>query len=352
MIRHTPSPAVSFAVLLFVIVASASFALAGSVLVSPVAGPPTIKIAIVGSGFTPGETVTLTFDLSPAGSATVDPSGNFKQRFAVPKTAQPGAHTVQGTGESSGTVASATFTVQTNWPAFKNVPARVGVNSFENTIDRNNAKFLTLAWVGVMGDLVDFSSAAVVNGVVYIGSFDGKLYAFDANGCAPQTTCQPLWSGATNNDIVNSPAVANGVVYIGSADRNLYAFPAKGCGKSTCAPLWIGPVGGGILESSPLVANGVVYVGATDKKLYAFAATGCGGHSCAPLWTATTGGQITSSPAVANGVVYVGSQDGKLYAFTASGCGGSTCSPLWTAQAGSSIIESGPAVSNGVVYIG
>lgn len=176
---------------------------------------------------------------------------------------------------------------QANWPAFKNQLTRVGVNPVENTINASNAKFLALSWVGIMGDLVDFSSPAVVNGVVYIGSFDGKLYAFDANGCAPLTSCQPLWSGATANDITSSPAVANGVVYIGSADRKLYAFPAKGCQKSTCAPLWTGTASSGFLESSPLVANGVVYIGNFDKKLYAFAAAGCGSTKCNPLWTGT-----------------------------------------------------------------
>ena len=83
-------------------------------------------------------------------------------------------------------------------------------------INQNNAKFLTLAWVGILGDLVDFSSPAVVNGVVYVGSFDGKLYAFNANGCAPQTSCQPMWTGATGNDITSSPAVAP--VFLTSAE--------------------------------------------------------------------------------------------------------------------------------------
>ena len=163
---------------------------------------------------------------------------------------------------------------QVNWPAFKNEPTRIGVNTVENTINTSNAKFLTQSWVGIMGDLVDFSSPAIVNGVVYIGSFDGKLYAFNANGCAPSTSCQPLWSGATGNDITSSPAVAKGIVYIGSADHKLYAFSAKGCGKSNCAPLWTGSASSGFLESSPLVANGVVYIGSYDKKLYAFAAAG------------------------------------------------------------------------------
>jgi outer membrane protein assembly factor BamB len=119
--------------------------------------------------------------------------------------------------------------------------------------------------------------------------------------------------------------VANGVVYVGSVDAKLYAFDAAGvtgCAGTpkTCAPLWTATTGSAIGFSSPAVANGVVYIGSTDTKLYAFDAAGmtsCAGtpKTCAPLWTATTGSSILSSPAVANGVVYIGSNDNKLYAY-------------------------------------
>ena len=66
------------------------------------------------------------------------------------------------------------------------------------------------------------------NGVVYGGSDEGKLYAFDAagtSGCAGNPkTCQPLWNSVTGDDVESSPAVANGVVYVGSDDHKLYAF--------------------------------------------------------------------------------------------------------------------------------
>ncbi|HEY6768276.1 MAG TPA: PQQ-binding-like beta-propeller repeat protein [Candidatus Sulfotelmatobacter sp.] len=330
----------------------ATSAFAASVSTTPPSGPPTAKVTATGSGFPGGETVNLQFDSAAIASATADSQGGFTQLLLIPKSAQPGAHTLAAVGQTSGASASFSFTVSTNWPAFKNELSRVGTNPFENTINKSNAKFLQLSWVGIMGDLVDFSSPAVVNGVVYVGSFDGRLYAFNANGCN-QSSCQPLWSGITGNDITSSPAVANGVVYIGSADHKLYAFNAKGCGKSTCPALWTGKLASGVIESSALVANGVVYTGAYDGKLYAFNANGCGGSSCAPLWTgATTGSHITSSPALGNGVIYIGSEDGKLNAFGASGCGASSCPPLWTGQAGSAIFESSPAVFNGVVYIG
>ena len=59
----------------------------------------------------------------------------------------------------------------------------------------------------------------------------------------------------------SSPAVANGVVYVGSDDGNVYALNA-----ATGAKLW--SYATGKLESSPAVANGVVYVG-TDERLCA-----------------------------------------------------------------------------------
>jgi outer membrane protein assembly factor BamB len=166
--------------------------------------------------------------------------------------------------------------------------------------------------------------------------------------------------------VESSPAVANGVVYVGSDDHNLYAFDATGntnCSGSpkTCSPLWTAPTGGSVV-SSPAVANGVVYVGSADNKLYAFDAAGntnCSGSptTCQPLWTATTVGPVFSSPAVANGVVYVGSNDTRLYAFDAAGvtnCSGSptTCEPLFFAFTGAPVGVSSPAVANGVVYIG
>jgi eukaryotic-like serine/threonine-protein kinase len=54
--------------------------------------------------------------------------------------------------------------------------------------------------------------------VVYVGSGDNSLYAVDAR------TGNKLWSFATGAAIISSPAVANGVVYVGSYDGKLYAF--------------------------------------------------------------------------------------------------------------------------------
>jgi outer membrane protein assembly factor BamB len=309
---------------------------------------------------------------------------------------------------NAATVQPQAVAVSADWPQFHNGPTREGYNAQEYVLTASNLGDLGVAWTGTTGNDVT-SSPAVSNGVVYVGSVDGKLYAYPV-GCASfGGACSPIWKGTTSSDISSSPAVSNGVVYVGSSDGKLYAY-AVGCNSGggdcypiwtaatssaittapavadgvvyvrpvdgtlrafdaaggatyctgtpgVCTPIWTGVAGAIAVGSSPAVAGGVVYVGSTDGKLYAFA-VGCdsGGGTCKPIWTATTGGGILSTPAVANGVVYVGSGDTKLHAFDAAGVTGCSgipkeCAPLWTG-ATADRVDSSPAVANGVVYVG
>ena len=112
-----------------------------------------------------------------------------------------------------------------------------------------------------------------------------------------------VWNYTTGGDVWSSPAVANGTVYVGSYDNNTYALNA-----TTGTKLWNYTTGDNV-ESSPAVINGTVYVGSNDGNVYALsAATG------AKVWSFTTGDYVFSSPAVVNGTVYVGSNDGNVYA--------------------------------------
>ena len=184
-------------------------------------------------------------------------------------------------------------------------------------------------WTGTTSGPVE-SSPAVIGGVVYVGSDDGRLYAYDAaakTNCTTiltTTTCLPIWNATTGGPVKSSPAVANGVVYVGSDDSHLYAFDAAGkteCTAASCLPLWTSQTGAAI-TGSPAVANGVVYIGSGDGQLYAYDAGGtveCSGSPtvCAPLWAQGTGGPITASPAVANGLLYAGSTSGWFGAYRA-----------------------------------
>jgi outer membrane protein assembly factor BamB len=246
-----------------------------------------------------------------------------------------------------------------DWPQFRFDDHHTGVNPFETTITPANAPLLSEAWQAQLGDIVFNSSPTVVNGVVYIGSIDGTLWAYPANGCGHALCTTPLWRSSNLWQIVDTPTVAGGKVYVGSqtsfdsAAGKLDVFDANGCGNPVCKPLWRGLAGKqSILESSPTVANGVVYVGAFDHRLYAFDANGCGEKRCRPLWTGKTGGTIESTPTMDGDSVLVGSDDGNLYAFPAAGCGLRRCDPTWLGHIGSSVFESTPAIANGRIYMG
>ena len=73
-----------------------------------------------------------------------------------------------------------------------------------------------LKWKFETGDSVS-SSPAVVDGVVYFGSYDNHLYALDTK------TGEEQWKFETGDSVFSSPAVSDGVVYFGSHDNYLYA---------------------------------------------------------------------------------------------------------------------------------
>ena len=260
---------------------------------------------------------------------------------------------------ASTTSASSTGPATGSWRQFRFDSRHTGFNRFEHVLDVANVPTLTLDWQAQLGQLVFSSSPAVVDGVIYIGSSDGTLWAYPAEGCGAALCTTPLWQSTYLAQIVDSPTVADGVVYVGSQtsfdsnDGLLNAFSAAGCGAAICAPLWQGHAGKeSILNSSPAVSGGLVYVGAFDGRLYAFAANGCGRPTCEPLWSGSTGGTIESSPTVDSGIVYIGSDDGNLYAFPANGCGARDCAPLWIGPLGYPAFDSTPAIAGGVVYIG
>ncbi|MEV5803272.1 serine/threonine-protein kinase [Streptomyces collinus] len=174
-----------------------------------------------------------------------------------------------------------------------------------------------------------WSSPAVVDGIVYIGCNDEKVYALDA------ATGAPRWTHTTDGDVRSSPAVVYGTAYVGSCDGRVYALDA-----ATGTPRWTHTTGGRV-DSSPAVVDGIVYIGSNDKKVYALdAATGT------PRWTHATDRGLRSSPAVVDGTIYVGCIDEKVYALDAA-----TGAPRWTHTTDGEVYSS-PAVVDGIVYVG
>ena len=146
------------------------------------------------------------------------------------------------------------------------------------------------------------SGVTIANGLVYIDSKNGSIYALnESSGTLSWTT---VINGQTIGDVSTQAVAANGTLYVGSLDNNLYALNA-----TTGAVKWKAPTGAGI-DSSPAVANGVVYIASFDGSIYAMDAT-----TGATLWSYATGSPSFSSPVIANGWLYCGSTNGNLYAF-------------------------------------
>src|SRR5204863_10077294 len=84
------------------------------------------------------------------------------------------------------------------------------------------------------------------------------------NGLAPGSTGTVIWTYLTGAGVWSSPAIAlDGTVYVGSLDRKLYALTGDGKLKWSFETL-------GYIFSSPAVAgDGTVYVGSVDGHLYA-----------------------------------------------------------------------------------
>ena len=80
------------------------------------------------------------------------------------------------------------------WPQYHFDPCHTGYNPYEFFLSPATVGNLVLDWSYTTGYNV-ISSPAVVNGVVYVGSIDGNLYALSAStgvsyGAMPLTSCK------------------------------------------------------------------------------------------------------------------------------------------------------------------
>ena len=81
----------------------------------------------------------------------------------------------------------------------------------------------------------------------------------------PQQLNGTKWTFKTDGPIIGSPAIANGVIYIGSTDGNVYALD-----QETGKQKWkFKTFASRQVTSSPTIANGLVYFGGFDGILYA-----------------------------------------------------------------------------------
>ena len=158
------------------------------------------------------------------------------------------------------------LTTAGDWPTYLHDGPRTAASGDETTLSPSNAGHLAAHWMFKTGGEIA-SSPTVVNGVVYVGSWDGYEYALNAAdgtliwrtnlGITSAPTCNPTSAGVTS-----VATVQNGVVYVGGGDAYWYALDA-----STGAVLWKvytgdnSASGGHYNWASPLLYNGYAYIG-------------------------------------------------------------------------------------------
>jgi outer membrane protein assembly factor BamB len=242
-----------------------------------------------------------------------------------------------------------------------------------------------------------YSTPAIVNGKVYVGSGKAKVFCIDLNTgtqlwnystipgsfahgqssspavandnvfigndfmpqfwCINATTGVKNWNfstgGAGMEGIYSSPATDANYVYIGTDSDEVFCLPQKDPNSDGSLKMseiiWKFTAPDNVW-SSPTVVNNRVYFGAGDtnsagaNKLYCLYA-----NNGTLDWTYPSSGNIQdvlSTPAVVNGKVYFGATDNNIYALYAN-----NGTFIWSYPTSADVISS-PAVAYGKVFIG
>jgi outer membrane protein assembly factor BamB len=169
--------------------------------------------------------------------------------------------------------------------------------SYLHAVDKAGA----LKWECYFGEGSVTAPAIAADGTVFIGTWDGKLYAFKPGGTVK-------WTFVAGASIASDPSVGgDGMVYFSSAEPVFYAVNAD------CTLAWSFPLAASASTAASVGPDGAVYVPCNDELLYAFNADGTS------RWSYRAG-KCSAAPSIdANGTVYVSSLDSRLYAIDAAG---------------------------------
>lgn len=183
----------------------------------------------------------------------------------------------------------------------------VYAGSMDSTVYAFDRSSGAIRWKFQTGGSIRSSIAVGVNEVVFAGSGDGKLYAIDGNSGTKK------WEYATPTSIETSPALgANGLVFAGNTGGDFIAVEA-----TTGQLKWKLKTGGAIRSSPAVGADDVVYFGCDDFGFYAV-----DGFTGTKRWMFKSSALIRSAPNIAkNGTVFFSSYDGTLFAVASSSRG-------------------------------
>ena len=256
------------------------------------------------------------------------------------------ATTGQQTGSQARTIPHIKWVFHTNTnctnSSGETVPCRINssptikggiiyVGSFDGNLYAINSVNGEEKWKYFTGNKVSPSPSISSNGTIYFASNTGNVYAVNSNG-------KREWMFTTTQDVKmsSSPAISqDGTIYIGSYDKHLYAINSDGTLKCKFE------VPGAVISSPAIGSDGTVYFGA-NKEIYAIT------PDCQIKWVTPTRGWASSSASISSdGTIYFPSYDGYLYAIKPNG------SIKWKLYLTREGAYSSPAIGeNGNIYLG
>jgi len=195
----------------------------------------------------------------------------------------------------------------------------------------------TLSWTGETQGIIFSSPVIDDNGIVYVGSNDNNLTAFNTNGSIK-------WTFTTGNWVDSSPALSKdgSTVYAGSWDNHLYAVNTDDGSLN-----WSFESNSYITSSPAVDLNGRVYFGSMDSIFYALESNG------SLAWEYFVGQPVFSSPAIGeHGTLYFGDENGTLHAVNPDGTVKWTYEVEDVVDTNKSILSSPAVDTSGNIYFG
>jgi outer membrane protein assembly factor BamB len=224
-----------------------------------------------------------------------------------------------------------------------------------------------LAWeFGTDGQVI--SSPVPVGNMLFVTSYDGRLYALAGEGegdvqgdgypvfkadttgtnavgsDGPSRDVEENWSFSTHGRVIQTPVVSDGDVFFGSEDNYIYSVSAE-----TGEENWRFDAGRVVAGASPAIVDGTVYVptgNSTEMNengvLYALDS-----ETGDEIWATEFEGGLGAAPVVDDGRLYTGCQDNSYYALDAE-----TGEEVWSFEGDNVFCGSRAALMDGVVYAG
>jgi len=190
-----------------------------------------------------------------------------------------------------------------------------------------------------------WSGTAFHDGIIYVGTRDGRVVAINSSVVAINASTQELqwqWPDtATPRSLVyTTPIVHGDLVYVGTYSGQVYALTiARGIER------WVYPRTGsiGAIVGTPVVANETIYISSSDGRVYAPDTT----YGDLKWKSEPLADKLWTSPVIHGDTLYVSTFDGHIYALSLET--GERLAWSFESQAG---FASSPVIYEDTIYVG